>query len=131
TTFSVLIATTVGGIQLYGNYVVQSRVDANNFTIIGNNPAFASTSGTLNGGNAHYIYSYGYGTIPGGIGYGAGAYGAGGYGTGNAVSPASGNWIPAVDWTLDNWGEILIACADQTLTPGTPPFQPLYQWGES
>jgi hypothetical protein len=130
-TFPVLVATTVGGIQLYGNYVVQSLVDASNFTIVGANPANASTSGTLNGGNAHLIYSYGYGTIPGGIGYGAGAYGAGGYGTGNAVSPASGTFIPATDWTLDNWGEILIACADQTLTPGTPPFQPIYQWEES
>jgi hypothetical protein len=130
-TFSVLVATTVAGITLYGNYVVQSLVDANNFTIIGANPANASTSGTLNGGNAHYIYSYGYGTIPGGTGYGAGAYGAGGYGTGNPVSPASGNWITANDWTLDNWGEILIACADQTLIPGTTPFQPLFRWEES
>lgn len=131
TTFPVLVATTVGGIALYGNYVVQSLVDGSNFTIIGGNPASFSTSGALNGGNAHLIYSYGYGTIPGGIGYGAGAYGAGGYGTGNAVSPASGNWITANDWTLDNWGEILIACADQTLVPGTVPFQPLYQWEES
>lgn len=130
-TFPVLVATTVGGIQIYGNYVVQSLVDSSHFTIIGGNPANASTSGTLNGGNAHLIYSYGYGTIPGGVGYGAGAYGSGGYGTGNAVSPASGNWIPANDWTLDNWGEILIACADQTLAPGTTPFQPLYQWEES
>lgn len=130
-TFSVLIATTVGGITLYGNYVVQSIVDDANFTIIGTNPSSATATGTLNGGNVHLIYSYGYGTIPGGTGYGAGAYGAGGYGTGNPVSPASGNWIPAIDWTLDNWGEILIACADQTLTPGTTPFQPIYQWGES
>jgi hypothetical protein len=130
-TFSVLVATTVGGITLYGNYVVQSLVDDDNFTIIGNNPATSTDTGTLNGGNAHLIYSYGYGTIPGGTGYGVGAYGAGGYGTGNPVSPASGNWITADDWTLDNWGEILIACADQTLTTGTTPFQPIYQWEES
>lgn len=130
-TFSVLVATTVGGITLYGNYVVQSLVDANNFTIIGTNPATSSDTGTLNGGNVHLIFSYGYGTIPGGTGYGVGAYGSGGYGTGNPVSPASGTWITANDWTLDNWGEILIACADQTLTPGDTPFQPLYQWEES
>jgi hypothetical protein len=130
-TFSVLVATTVGGITLYGNYVVQSLVDTSNFTIIGANPANAATTGTLNGGNAHLIYNYCYGTIPGGTGYGVGAYGSGGYGTGNPVSPASGTWIPANDWTLDNWGEILIACADQILTPGTPPFQPLFQWEES
>lgn len=130
-TFPVLVATSVGGITLYGNYVVQSIVDSSNFTIVASSPAFFATTGTLNGGNAHLIYSFGHGTIPGGIGYGAGAYGAGGYGTGNPVSPASGTWIPANDWTLDNWGEILIACADQTLAPGTTPFQPLYQWEES
>lgn len=130
-TFPVLIATTVGGISLYGNYVVQSLVDPSHFTIVGSNPATSAATGALNGGNAHYIYSYGYGTIPGGTGYGAGGYGSGGYGTGNTVSPASGTFITANDWTLDNWGEILIACADQTLTPGATPFQPIYQWEES
>lgn len=134
-TFPVLVATTVGGITLYGNYVVQSLVDANNFTIVAANVPNAAATVTMNGGNAHLIYSYGYGTIPGGIGYGAGAYGAGGYGTGNPVSPSSGNQITAKDWTLDNWGEILIACAIQAPpAPGTaslPPFQPLYQWEES
>lgn len=130
-TFPVLLATSVGGITLYGNYVVQSLVDSSNFTITTANPATSAATGTLNGGNLHLIYSYGYGTIPGGVGYGAGAYGAGGYGTGNSVSPSSGTWITAIDWTLDNWGEILIACADQTLAPGTTPFQPLYQWEEN
>lgn len=135
TTFSVLVATAVGGITLYGNYVIQSLVDANNFTITAANPASSADTETLNQGFAYYIYSFGYGTIPGGTGYGVGAYGAGGYGTGNPVSPSSGNWITAYDWTLDNWGEILIACALQSPTPpgtaSTPPFQPLYQWEES
>lgn len=127
-TFPVLIATMVGGITFYGNYVVQTLVDANNFTIIGNTPATSAASGTLNGGNAQFTYNLGQGTLPGGTGYGVGGYGSGGYGTGNPVAPAAGIAIDAIDWTLDNWGEILIACPDRVLPPGTPPFQPIYAW---
>ena len=129
-TFPVLVLTTVGGIPFYGNYIVQSIVDANNFTITGSNPATASTSGFLNSGNARFIYSLGEGTLPGGTGYGIGGYGSGGYGTGNPVAPAVGTAIDAVDWTLDNWGEILIACADRTFAPSITPFQPIWQWDE-
>lgn len=129
-TFPVLVLTTVGGIPFYGNYIVQSIIDANNFTIVGSNPATASTSGFLNSGNARFIYSLGEGTLPGGTGYGIGGYGSGGYGTGNPVAPATGTAIDAVDWTLDNWGEILIACADRTFAPSITPFQPIWQWDE-
>lgn len=128
-TFPVLVPTTVGGITFYGNYVVQTLVDSSHFTIIAGNPATASTTGTLNGGNARFIYSFGQGTLPGGTGYGVGGYGSGGYGTGNPVAPSTGIAIDAIDWTLDNWGEILIACPDRTFT-GATPFQPVYQWDE-
>jgi hypothetical protein len=127
-TFPVLVPTTVGGVTFYGNYVVQSIVDVNNFHIIANNPATATATGTLNNGNAQYIYSFGEGTIPGGTGYGVGGYGTGGYGTGNTVTPTSGVDIDAIDWTLDNWGEILIACPDRDQPSGATPFQPIYQW---
>jgi len=129
-TFPVLIATAVGGITFYGNYVVQALVDSAHFTIIANTLATSSTTGTLNGGNLHLIYSFGSGTIPGGTGYGTGAYGSGGYGTGNPVTPATGTPIDAIDWTLDNWGEILIACPDRVLAAGATPFQPVYEWDE-
>jgi hypothetical protein len=127
-TFPVLVPTTVGGVTFYGNYVVQDIVDVNNFHIIANNPATMTSSGMLNGGNAQYIYSFGEGTIPGGTGYGVGGYGTGGYGTGNPVTPTTGIDIDAIDWTLDNWGEILIACPDRDQAPGATPFQPIYQW---
>lgn len=127
-TFPVLIATTVGGISFYGNYVVQTLIDSSHFTILANSPATSAATGTLNGGNAQYIYSIGQGTIPGGTGYGIGGYGSGGYGTGNPVTPATGTPIDANDWTLDNWGEILIACPDRNLPSGATPFQPIYQW---
>lgn len=130
-TFPVLVPTTVGGITFFGNYVVQTQVDVNNFTILANTPATASATGIMNNGFARYIYSFGQGALPGGTGYGVGTYGGGGYGTGTPVSPAVGPAIDAIDWTLDNWGEILIACPDRLQPFQATPFQPIYQWDES
>jgi hypothetical protein len=128
-TFSVLTPTAVGGITFYGNYVVQSLIDVNNFTIIANTSATSSATGTLNGGLAQFIYSFGLGAIPSGSGYGIGTYGSSGYGSGTAIPPyaATAPAINASDWTLDNWGEILIACPIQVPGSGTP-FQPIYAW---
>lgn len=109
-TFPILVPTTVGGVTFYGNYIVQQIVDANNFVIIGTTLPTASTSGFINDGNARFIYGLGVGSIPAGTGYGIGGYGLGGYGTGTAIVPATGTPISASDWTLDNWGQILIAC---------------------
>jgi hypothetical protein len=130
-TFPVLIRTVVGGIVFYGNYVVQSLVDVNNFTILTDMPATSATSGTLNGGDAQFIYSFGQGSIPSGTGYGSGYYGQGGYGTGTAVTPATGTEIDAIDWTLDNFGDVLIACPVRNQVPGSAPFQPIYAWKET
>src|ERR1700744_63791 len=129
-TFPVLAATTVGGITFFGNYVVQTLIDVNNFTILANTQAVTSATGTMNNGNARYIYSFGQGALPGGTGYGVGVYGGGGYGTGTAVTPSTGPAIDAIDWTLDNWGEILIACPDRDQPFEATPFQPIYQGDE-
>lgn len=129
-TFPVLAATTVGGITFFGNYVVQTLIDVNNFTIIANTAATTSATGMMNEGNARYIYSFGQGAIPGGTGYGVGVYGGGGYGTGTPVVPSVGPAIDAIDWTLDNFGEILIACPDRAQPFEATPFQPVYQWDE-
>jgi hypothetical protein len=127
-TFPVIVPTVVGGITFYGNYIVQSLVDANNFIIIANSVATANAVGTLNGGLARFIYSFGTGALPGGTGYGAGYYGQGGYGTGTPVVPSTGMPIDAIDWTLSNWGGILIACADRVPPANGTPFQPIFQW---
>jgi len=42
------------------------------------------------------------------IGYGYGLYGAGTYGT---PRPDTGNLVEATTWSLDNWGQNLIACS--------------------
>jgi hypothetical protein len=129
-TFPVLAATTVGGITFFGNYVVQTIIDANNFTILAPMAATSSATGSMNGGLARFIYSFGQGALPGGTGYGIGPYGGGGYGTGTPVTPSVGPAIDADDWTLDNFGEILIACPDRDQPFQATPFQPIYQWDE-
>lgn len=127
-TYPVLAQTTVGGITFFGNYIVQSVTSASAFVITGGNNASSGTTGTINGGNVRYIYSFGIGAIPAGTGYGIGGYGRGGYGTGTAVTPSLGNPIAAVDWTLDNWGQILISCPSSPVAAGTTPFEPIYQY---
>ena len=42
------------------------------------------------------------------IGYGYGFYGSGTYGT---PRPDTGNLVAATTWSLDNWGEYLLACS--------------------
>jgi hypothetical protein len=188
--FPVLIATSVAGVTLYGNYVIQQIVDANNFiisattqastitvtgasgtgtnatlthsnaltfvinstiTVANVNPAGyngtqivnASTAGSVsylsnvtaayvangtisgsfsvseNSGQVNFLYQKGIGPLPGGTGYGIGPYGGGGYGTGIPPIAGQGTPINADDWTLDNWGEILVS---------NPINGPIYVW---
>lgn len=188
--FPILIATSVAGVTLYGNYVIQQIVDANNFiisattqastitvtgasgtgtnatlthsnaltfvinstiTVANVNPAGydgthivnASTAGSVtylsaetgayvangtisgsfsvpeNSGLVNFLYQKGIGPLPAGTGYGIGPYGGGGYGTGIPPIAGQGTPINADDWTMDNWGEILIS---------NPINGPIYYW---
>ena len=118
-TFPVLVASTVGGVTFYGNYIVTAVTSANIFQIAGTTNASATTTGFMNSGNARYVYYRGVGALPAGTGYGVGGYGRGGYGTGSTPVIVAGTPISAIDWTLDNWGENLIAC---------PLNGPIYAW---
>lgn len=60
------------------------------------------------------------------VGYGSGDYGAGAYGTPRQETESSGI-LPATMWSLDTWGEYLVACApsdgrllEWTLNVSTP-----------
>lgn len=118
-TFPVLIATSVGGVTIYGNYIVTDVTSSSVFVISASTSASSTATASENSGNAHYVYYNGIGPLPGGTGYGVGPYGGGGYGTGIPPAAGTGTPITAVDWTLDNWGETLIAC---------PLNGPIYQW---
>ena len=130
-TFPILVPTTVGGIALSGNYTVLTTPNANSFTFYAQQKATANQTVSMNSGNAQYLYYYGYGPLPTGTGYGAGGYGAGGYGLGTTPIAAIGTPITTSDWSLDHWGEILIACPTN-MSPTTDPSSPgggaIYAW---
>lgn len=111
--------TAVGGITISGNYLVQTVVDANNFTINASATATSGASASMNGGNAEIVYYIGVAPTSASAGYGIGPYGLGGYGTGVAPSPSPGVPIVTSNWTLDNCGEILLAA---------PTNGPIYTW---
>ena len=118
-TFPALIATSLGGVTVYGNYTVLSVTSANVFVIGASTTAGSSATAYENAGQAHYVYNKGVSPDPLGLGYGGGAYGGGAYGIGVVPSAIPGTPITAADWTLDNWGQVLIAC---------PLNGPIYQW---
>lgn len=118
-TFPILIATTVGGVTLYGNYIVNSVSSASVFTISASASATSTATAYENSGDVRFVYYNGIGPLPAGSGYGVGPYGIGGYGTGTAPTAGTGTPITATDWTLDNWGQVLIA---------NPLNGPIYQW---
>jgi hypothetical protein len=117
------ISTSVGGITIYGRYIVQSWVDANNFTVTASSIATSSAGPTsMNSGKAQLSYSLTQGPVPVGTAYGTGLYGAGAYGLGVTTSGQSGTAITSSDSTLDNWGELLVMCPDGG---------GIYYWGPS
>jgi hypothetical protein len=119
-TFPVLVSTSVGGITLYGNYFVTSVTSSSVFVITAATSATSTPSASENGGQVRFVYYNGIGPLAANSGYGVGGYGTGGYGSGiPPTSAATGTPITAEDWTLDNWGETLIAC---------PLNGPIYEW---
>ena len=118
-TFPILVATIVGGITFYGNFVVTSVTSDSVFVISGPTIATSTTSGYVDAGLARFLYYNGIGPLAAGTGYGIGPYGGGGYGTGIPPIAGTGTPINAIDWSLDNWGETLIA---------NPLNGPIYQW---
>lgn len=102
--------TSVGGLTIFGPYNISSVLDTTSFTITATAQASASSSGYMNSGLAQLVYYVTVGPQAIGSGYGAGGYGSGGYGTGTTFSGTTGAPITATDWSLDNWGEILLAC---------------------
>jgi hypothetical protein len=106
-TFTVQISTAVGGLTLLGDYTVQTVPDADTFTFSDASNASSTANAFENSGDAHLVYyvtSAPIALTTGG--YGVGGYGLGPYGIGGGavVSPHSFGV-----WSLDNWGEILIA----------------------
>ena len=94
-TFSILVPTTVGGVTLYGNYIIQNTPvpTANTFVIAASYAATSTASAFMNGGKAKIVYYIGQQAVPPPVGFGDGFYGFGDFGSG--VSFAGGReFIP-------------------------------------
>jgi hypothetical protein len=104
-TWQVLLETSVGGLTLYGNYIIQSIIDENTLTFLAAAPATSTASAQLNGNTAVFIYN--------GLGSG----------------PASAKPIGATDWTMDNFGQDLVFCPTSPISGDLDvPYQPIFLW---
>lgn len=105
--FQALVTTAVATVVIFGAYTVLSVVDANNFTIQGSTSANASTTGSENGGNARIQYLLPTGTVIDTVqsGWGTGLWGEGLWGIGSGSGPLA----PLRQWSLDHWGQDLVA----------------------
>lgn len=107
---TILSSAAVGGITINGDYDIVSIVDPDHFTITA---ASAATSGATGGGGTTISYDIYCGLASNGerLGWGTGTWGAGTWGTPRTV----GSGIPALlrIWSVDNWGEDLLAAQNE------------------
>lgn len=117
------IPTVLGGLTIVGKYTVNGIVGADEFTVSATEAATSTANGDMNGGDAGFRYLIALGPAGAGLGYGLGDYGEGPYGLGGgAGADQTGTPLAANDWSLDNWGELLIA---------NPENGGIYFWGPS
>lgn len=104
------LSTAVGGVTISGRYEVQSVTPPNAFVIVAARSATSTAGISMNSGNAGFVYYIAIGPTSGAA-YGVGLYGVGLYGVG-ALTAQTGTPIASTDWTLDNWGELLVGCTE-------------------
>ena len=108
------LSTSVGGCTIAGTYVVNSNpaVTTDTFSITASNQASSATTAMMNSGQVELDYYIAIGPLPAATGYSVGGYSSGGYSTGAVPAAQTGTPITATDWSLDNWGQVLLACPD-------------------
>ncbi len=109
----------VGGIVVNGSFEVVDIIDGNNFVCVGAEEASSTVSLGGGAGNTTFEITVGSGASGFSVGYGTGPYGAETYGTPRTVSTYT---TELRTWSLDNWGEDLIA---------SPRGGQIYQWDRS
>jgi hypothetical protein len=85
------IATTANNVTILGDYRVLAVIDVNNYTISTSSAANADGSFYMNGGVPYYYYWVGLGPT-------------------STTYPTGSTIYSPNDWTLDNWGQVLVAC---------------------
>jgi hypothetical protein len=106
--YTVHISTSVGGLTIYGDYIVGTVIDANNFNITVTGSAASSTSGRENADAIQYQYLIPSGPASAAIaaGWGEGGYGQGPYGQGATSSAVT----PLRQWSMLNFGKLWMGC---------------------
>jgi hypothetical protein len=125
--FAFLIPVTAGGFTFEGTYDVDRVLTANTFEIRFSQVAAGTMTVPANASKVRLVYSFGGDRTQASIGYGIGGYGEGAYGTGQAVPPTPSTPVDCTDWSLDNWGEILLASPTDAVVNGIP-VSGIYYW---
>lgn len=115
------ISTTVGGLSIVGTYTVVSVSGANTFSISTSTAATSGATVSMNSGNAELKYYIALGPpSANGTGWGVLGWGVAPWGgTGALPTSQTGTPITATDYTMDNWGQTLLA---------SPANGGVYQW---
>lgn len=118
-----------------GNFVVTSSTTTSvTYALTGSALSWTNGGSVADiGGDEDFVYTITAGTPATSTGYGVGGYGTGGYGTGQPSAQVSGSPIFATTWSLDNWGQILLACpigfTPIDYAPNTYlTYQPIFYW---
>jgi len=98
--------SSIDGLDMNQEFEITSITDANNYTVTHTDTASGSTSGGGGSGNAKYQINVGPATSTYGLGWGTDTWSSGTWGT---ASSASDVVIVGRNWSLDNFGEDLIA----------------------
>ena len=98
--------SSIDGLDMNQEFEITSITDANNYTVTHTSTASGSTSGGGGSGNAKYQINVGPATSTYGLGWGTDTWSSGTWGT---ASSASDVVIAGRNWSLDNFGEDLIA----------------------
>ena len=98
--------SSIDGLDMNQEFEIISITDANNYTVTHTSAASGSTSGGGGLGNAKYQINVGPATSTYGLGWGTDTWSSGTWGT---ASSASDVVIVGRNWSLDNFGEDLIA----------------------
>ena len=98
--------SSIDGLDMNQEFEITSITDANNYTVTHTSTASGSTSGGGGSGNAKYQINIGPATSTYGLGWGTDTWSSGTWGT---ASSSSDVVIVGRNWSLDNFGEDLIA----------------------
>lgn len=115
-------ASTVGGLDMNGSFVITAVVDSNNYQVT-HASAATSTAGPTGSATAAYDLAPGNQDPAAGYGWGTGTWGSGTWGTARASSAFT---FEPYYWTLGNFGKLLLAAPFQgtlySLDPTTLPL---------